>query len=539
ERVRRTADLEGSSAVQISRPDDFFAAAHDEFADRAEVWSGELYLEMHRGTYTSQARTKQGNRRSEHLLREAEVWCTTAAVQTGARYPYEDLDRLWKRVLLHQFHDILPGSSIAWVHREAEQAYVEIAEELEGLITTAQTALAGTGKVPVVFNAAGHERHGVPALGARRAKDAGKVKTSHAAKGWTISNGLVTAKINNSGVLTSVVDHAADDDEADREVLAGPGNLLQLHIDTPNQWDAWDVDKFYRHTVSDVTAVDQITEIDNGIKITRTVGDSTLEQTVTLEPGAEQVDFSIDVDWHDRETMLKAGFLLDVHAERSAAETQFGHVFRPTHTNTSWDAAKFEICAQRYLHLAEEGYGVALVNDSTYGHDVTRVEAANGLATEARLSLLRAPLFPDPDADQGRHQMRYSLVVGADLGAAVRQGMAINLPERIVTGSGDSVAPLVSVDNDDIVVSAVKQADDESGDIVVRLYQATGARSRGRLDLGFSAKEVRATDLLERPIGGRGANASSLTEGPSVALRHGGVDLELRPFQMITLRFER
>ncbi|MGD7790032.1 alpha-mannosidase [Propionibacteriaceae bacterium Y1700] len=539
ERIRRTGNLEGSSAVQLGRPDDFFVAAHEEFGDQAQVWSGELYLEMHRGTYTSQARTKQGNRRSEHLLREAEIWCTTAAVRAGARYPYEDLDRLWKRVLLHQFHDILPGSSIAWVHREAEAAYAEIAKELEELITEAIAALAGDGRTKLIFNAAGHERHGIPALGARKAKSGGKIKTGHSARGWTISNGMVTVKINNSGVLTSVVDHASDDDEFDREVLAGPSNLLQLHIDTPNQWDAWDVDSFYRHNVTDVTEVESITEIDNGVRVARTVGESTIVQTITLEPGAEQVDFAIDVDWHERETMLKAGFLLDIHADRSAAETQFGHVFRPTHTNTSWDAAKFEICAHRYLHLGEEGYGVALVNDSTYGHDVRRVDTDAGTATEARLSLLRSPRFPDPDADQGEHQMRYALVVGAGLTDAVRQGLAINVPERTVTGSGDPVAPLVSIDNDDIVVSAVKLADDGSGDVVVRVHQATGARSWGRLDLGFNAKDVVATDLLERPIGGRKPGASPLTEGPKVAVRHGGVDLELRPFQMITLRFER
>jgi len=544
ERIRRTENLEGSAAVAMGTPAEFFATAREELGDRAGVWSGELYLELHRATLTSQHKTKQGNRRNEHLLREAELWCATAAVRTRAAYPYQDLDRLWKTVLLLQFHDILPGTSIHWVHREAEAMHAEVSAELEQLISTAVTALAGEGTTPVTFNAAVTERTAVPALGAAAARDLGRVKVTKAGKGFVLSNGLVTARVDRRGVLTSVVDHAGEDGETDREVLAGPSNLLQLHSDLPVIWDAWDVDSYYRNNVTDLTAVDSITALDNGVEIRRSFGNSTMVQTITLEPGTDRVDFAVDVDWHERETFLKAGFTLDLAADRSAAETQFGHVFRPTHVNTSWDAAKFEVCAHRYLQLAEEGYGVALVNDSTYGHDVRRVDVGASIATEARLSLLRAPRFPDPETDQGQQSLRYALVVGADAVKAVQEGYAINLPPRVVAGSGEPVAPIVTSENPEIVVSAVKLAEDESGDVIVRVYQATGARSHGSLHLGFPAKDVAVTDLLERPVGAKGTDASPVPADSrlgrvSAELRHGAVELELRPFQVVTLRFTR
>jgi alpha-mannosidase len=231
------------------------------------------------------------------------------------------------------------------------------------------------------------------------------------------------------------------------------------------------------------------------------------------------------VDWHEVETFLKVAFPLDVRAERSAAETQFGYVERATHTNTSWEAAKYEICAHRYLHVTEPGFGVALVNDSTYGHDVTRtVRPDGGTTTTVRLSLLRAPRFPDPETDQGVHRMRFALVPGADLADATREGYRLNVPERRVPGDTE-VAPLVRTDHDGVVVSAVKLADDGSGDVVVRLYEALGARAAVRLELGFATTACSETDLLERPLeGGLAFGASPL-------------ELTLRPFQVVTLRF--
>ncbi|MDX3854258.1 alpha-mannosidase [Streptomyces sp. AK02-01A] len=532
-KAARMRSLEGSATVAWETPGDFFAKAEAEYPN-PPVWVGELYLELHRATLTSQAKTKQGNRRSEHLLREAELWAATAAVRTGSAYPYEQLDRIWKTVLLHQFHDILPGSSIAWVHREAEKTYAALAEELNGVIDAAQRALAGdaTGGTALLFNSAPHTRGGVAAGAAGPEAGAGTARLQpRDGGGYVLSNDLLKVEIDARGLVVSAYDLGAE-----RETVA-PGeaaNLLQIHPDFPNQWDAWDVDEFYRNTVTDLTDLDELVPVEDGhtagVRVVRSFGSSKVIQSLTLTPGVKRLDIDTEVDWHETEKFLKAAFPLDVHAERYASETQFGHVYRATHTNTSWEAAKFEACNHRFVHLEEPGWGVALVNDSTYGHDVTRTvrESDAGTTTTVRVSLLRAPRFPDPETDQGVHRFRHALAPGATIGDAVREGYRVNLPERRLTGSG-AVAPLVTVDNDAVVVSALKLADDESGDLVVRLYESAGGRARVRIGTDFDATAVAATDLLERPL--------TDTEQPELA--DGAVRLSLRPFELVTLRLTR
>lgn len=516
-RARRLRDLDGSPRVVIERPSEFFQRAQTEYPD-APVWSGELYLEFHRGTYTSQAKTKQGNRRCEHLLREAELWCATAALRAGAPYPYELLDRLWKLVLLQQFHDILPGSSIHWVHREAVANYAAVADELESIVDSATRALAGSGSTVLAFNAAPHARNGVPALGAwQRTSTQAVVAITEQDGGFVLDDGHLRVSVDRRGLLTSVLDGG-------REVIApgGVGNLLQLHPDTPNAWDAWDIDAFYRHVASDLISVDEMSTVDDGVRVVRRFGESMVAQTITLGNG--RVEFDTEIDWHEAEKLLKAGFDLDVTADRSASEIQFGHIYRPTHANTSWDAAKFEICAHRWIQVAEPGYGVAIVNDSTYGHEARRrARAGGGTSTVVRLSLLRAPRSPDPVADQGRHRLRYALVPGVSVVGAAREGYWFNLAEREVTGA-DPVEPLVTVDDDALIVESVKLADDRSGDVIVRLYEGSGARVRTAVRVGFPATGVHSVDLLERRL-------------DRMALADGIVPVHARPFQILTLRF--
>ncbi|CAM5554033.1 alpha-mannosidase [Streptomyces spiroverticillatus] len=534
-RAERLRDLEGSPKVTVEKPSAFFAKAEAEYPD-APVWAGELYLELHRGTYTSQAKTKQGNRHSESLLREAELWSATAAVRVpGFAYPQADLERIWKTVLLHQFHDILPGSSIAWVHREARETYARVRAELEALTLAAQTALAGEGSAELVFNSAPHDRNSVAAMGAAAAgpRTAEAVTATARDGGFALANGRLRVVIDGRGLVVS-----AYDTEAGREAVA-PGlaaNLLQIHPDFPNMWDAWDIDEFYRHNVTDLTSVDSLeltaSEADLAtVTVSRSFGESTVVQRLSLRSGAKVLDIETDVEWHESEKFLKAAFPLDVKADRSAAETQFGHVFRATHTNTSWEAAKFEICAHRWIQVEEPGWGAAVVNDSTYGHDVTRdVREDGGQTTTVRLSLLRAPRYPDPETDQGSHRLRFALAPGASVTDAVREGHWINLPERTVSGAGASVAPLFHVSDERIVVEAVKLAEDGSGDVVVRLYESAGGRASGRLRVGFPAGSVVETDLLERAL--PGASAYELGAG-------GEVGVALRPFQILTLRVAR
>jgi alpha-mannosidase len=471
-------------------------------------------------------------------------------------------------VLLHQFHDILPGSSIAWVHQEAEAAYADVKIALEGIIAQASAAMTVAAQAPWVLNAAPHARAEVVTVDAdvvvhapeAQPLSTGQVAVYAAARGSSIAplgqvaargdgpdpvrvtdrvldNGLVRVELDDDGLLRSVLDLASG-----REVLppARRANVLQLHPDLPNEWDAWDIDQHYRRRHVDLVDVKSITTVEIGplvgeIRVTRAFGASRLAQTIRLRAGSRRIDFVTDIEWHESEKILKAAFPLDVHADRSAAEIQFGHVFRPTHANTSWDAARFEIYAHRWIHVAEAGFGVAVLNDSTYGHDITRVTRDDdGTTTTVRLSLVRAPHCPDPHADQGSHRLTYSLLPAASIADAVAEGYALNLPLRVAAptrGTGDATAAapppaLVTVDNPAVVVEAIKLADDRSGDVVVRLYESLGGRATATVRAGFPLAGAETVDLLERPM-----PDSRLSPPADDALT-----IQLRPFQILTLR---
>ena len=526
----RTQSLEGSPAVQLSSPERFFTAAEAELAD-PPVWSGELYLEFHRGTYTSQANTKKGNRRSEALLHEAELWCAAAAVRAGATYPYRKLELAWQTVLLQQFHDILPGTSIAWVHQEAERNYARVAAELEVLIGNAARALLGEGPHTAVLNAGPSPLQGVPASGARPAPESAGWAWTPVDGGWRISSDRLQLHVCAEGLFTSLIESGSG-----REVFppGRPGNLFQLFRDTPNQWDAWDLDAHYRFSGTGLGRPESVSLEDNGrvLAIERSFGDSRMSERISLSPDGSAVDLDVAVDWHERQKLLKLAFPLDVHADRAASEIQFGHIFRPTHANTSWDAARFETVAHRWIHVGEPGFGIAVGNDSTYGHDTFREVVDGRPCTMLRLSVLRAPLFPDPEADQGPHRFRYSLRPASGIPDAVAEGYRLNLPLRTVGGVAEErLAALVSVSNPAVVVETVKLAEDRSGDVVVRLYEAHGTRAEAQLEVDFNYTAVDATDLLERTV-----NSDALC-GPAPG--DGGPVLRLRPFELVTLRFRR
>jgi alpha-mannosidase len=264
------------------------------------------------------------------------------------------------------------------------------------------------------------------------------------------------------------------------------------------------------------------------VRVIRSFGSSSIVQELSLGARSTAVDIVTRVDWREQQKLLKLAFPLDIHADRAASEIQFGHVFRPTHTNTSWDQARFETVAHRWVHVAEAGYGVAVANDSTYGHDISRVTRAHGgTTTTVRLSLLRAARYPDPSADLGEHTMTVSVRVGAAIGDAIAEGYRLNLPLRQFTGRRP-VEPLLTVDNPAVVIEAVKLAEDRSGDVIVRLYEAYGSRATARIDASFDYDSAIATDLLERPV-----SAQGLVDAGS------SVTLALRPFQIFTLRFRR
>jgi len=522
-RAARMADLEGSAKVEWTHPDAFFADARAELADPA-VWVGELYLELHRGTLTSQHATKALHRWAEQALIEAELWAATASVRLGASYPHDELDRLWQLVLLHEFHDILPGTSIAWVHREAVAVLSEVLSDARAITDAAMHELAGEGDRELVFTPTSVGGAG-RALGAvQHTADAASATLSDEAGSHRLENDLVSILVSAEGLIVSAVDKATG-----REAIpAGkPANLFQLHQDFPNMWDAWDIDRYYRNRVDDLTAVSSISaSVDGGVAtvvIERAFSESTLRQTILLRPGSRTVLLRNEIDWHETEKLLKLAFPLDVFARETLAETQFGFQRRVTHVNTSWEAAKFETSMHRFVLAQEDdGFGVALVNDSIYGYDTTREADGDDITTTVRLSLLRAPRFPDPDTDHGHHEIEVGLVIGADAEIATAEGIALNAAATIVRGA-DEVEPLVSVSGTGIVVSSVKLADDRSGDVIVRVYEALGRRTAGSLQVGFAHSGIREVTLIEDEL-----------DEPRT-----GADLSLKPFEVRTLRITR
>jgi alpha-mannosidase len=571
ESARRLADLDGLPRLTMEGPRSFFTRAEADIRDPA-VWVGELYLELHRGTYTSQAATKRGNRRSEFALREAELW---NAVAPEGDYPGDALAALWKVLLLHQFHDIIPGSAIHWVYEDTARDHARVLGESTLLADRALDRLAGAVDTSglhapvVVFNSLSHHRREVVAV---EAADGISAAVDPSGRRWAVQRDregrlLVTVEVPACGhrVYDLVADHeppgpGADpvsgdarslenqalrielddrgllssvfDKSAGREVLApgGRGNCFQLHPDYPNFYDAWDIDRFTFDQVDELDAVESVELEESGplrasIRVVRRFGESAITQWISLDAGARHVHFDTEVEWHETNRLLKVAFPVDVRSLRATYEIQYGHVERPTHANTSWDVARFEVCAHKWADLSEPGYGVALLNDCKYGYDIS--------GQVIRLSLLRATTWPDPVADRGHHRFAYRLLPHAgDLRPAgvVDAGYDLNVPLRVVGTTphpGDAASGShLSVDPGNAVIEVVKQADDGSGALIVRVYEAWGARGPVTLRAPWAIGRAAATDLLERETG-------------SVAVVDDSITFELAPFEIATLRLER
>lgn len=508
--AHRARDLEGLPRVELGSPQRFFREAVDELSE-LPTWTGELYLEFHRGTYTAQHDMKAGNRRSEHLLQVAEALAAAASVRAGADYPAAALRRIWRTVLLGQFHDVLPGTSIAWVHREMRAAHQDIREELGRMIRAAADTLdLARAEVPA----------SVPAP---------TVTVEEGSR--TLENGLIRARIDERGLVVSLVDLVTG-----RELVT-PGaalGLLQLHRDIPSIYEAWELELGYADTVDDLETVDYLTagsDDDSAwVEVRRRHGASVFMQRFVMTSGCRSLEVDTEVDWRERHTLLKLSFPLDVVAERAAYEIQHGFVERPIVQNTSWDRARFEVPAHRWVRVGEAEYAIAVANDTVYGHDVTRViRPGGGAAVRVRQSLLRSPRFPDPETDQGHHVFRSSVGPAPRIVDAVAEGARLgHLPED---PDVDALSLLVTCESPTVRVDAVKLAEDGSGDVIVRLYEAAGTRSPARITPRFPLTGIRETDLLERPLTG-----IDLWE-----TRSGGdaIDLTVRPFGLVTLRLER
>jgi alpha-mannosidase len=556
EAARRVNDLDGAPMVALEPPAAFFAAVE---ADPAPlpVWAGDLYLEKHRGTFTSQAGIKRGNRKGEAALQAAELW--TAAVSCGpggggqTAEVRSELEAAWRLLLTNQFHDILPGSSIRWVAEEAEAELAEVERRADAVAGDALDAIAASvdsgrfAEPAVVFNPTPFARREVVDIAGRSRLidvpplgwttiDAGGVAAEHegagsevsVGEGW-IDNGRIRVEWDAEGHLTRVfdLDHA-------REVLADGafGNLFQLHEDRPKDYDAWDVDRDYLDHVTDLagdalTAPVEIEILADGgvrgaVRFRRCFSASVIGQTMVLTAGSRRVDFVTDVDWHEDHKFLKVAFPVAVHAPAARFEIQFGHLARPTHANTAFEQARFEVCAQRWADLSEAGFGVAVLNDCKYGYDVR--------GQTIRLSLLRAPTAPDPLCDRGRHRFTYALLPhGDDLVPVIAAGYALGAPLQVRTpgpaadGHRPAELSLIRAADPGFVVETVKAADDGRG-LIVRGYEALGGRRRVRLVPGVACTAAVRTDLLER-------------DGAVVPVADdGAVELTVRPFELVTLR---
>lgn len=513
ERLQREKNLDGLAPVVQEFSDTFFKRLSKN-SDRYATWVGELYLERHQGTYTTQGRNKRYNRKMEFALRELELSSVLAGRAAGAAYPSADLDAIWKEMLLYQFHDILPGSSITRVYDESLKRYKILMDQTLDLTTKSDAAwtrkidTSGVANPLVVMNSLSWDRQEwleykgkwydvcVPSMGYAvidASTPAPKVSKLTASAN-RLENEFLQVRFAKDGTIESIYDK-----ESQREVLpeGKRANVLNVYRD---DGDAWDFAGYYdEQTPEHFEPVKQTAQVKGPQAILRRTlkyGQSMMQQDIVLTAGSRRIDFVTCVDWRESERMLRVEFPVDVRSEQVTCEIQYGNLKRNTHINTSWELGKYEICAQKWIDLSQPDYGVALLNDCKYGHQVR--------GNVLDINLLRSPGYPDPKADRAKHEFTYSLLPHpGDYtdGEVVRRGYELNVPLRVIpTVSGKGSLPpscsFVRVDAPNVVVEAVKKAEDDEG-IIVRLYETTGARAHATLQFGEPLKSAQLVNLLE------------------------------------------
>ena len=551
--LRRQTDLEGVPRTVQCSPIEFFKD-DEQRPDGKPVYVGELYFQNHRGTYTSQARTKRGNRRSELALRETELWASASSVLHGHTYPRDDLRRLWQDVLLNQFHDIIPGSSIARVYEQAEEMYDGVLSAAKDLTDRAARKLLRASRDRLtVFNSLSWDRTALVPLpaayeGARdEAGNALPVQlidgTPHAevtdipSCGWVtikrgparqerntlkastrlLENEFLRVRINTLGEVTGIYDKASK-----RELAAAPCNSLHMYKDVPTAFDAWDINSMYKLSPVDITGPTDITVKEEGplaaaLRVVRTLHNSRLEQTIRLRRGSRRLDFITTVDWQEKHKLLKVNFPVNLRSDEAIHEIQFGHLSRPTHASNQLDADRFEVCNQKWTALSENSHGVAVMNDCKYGVSVEE--------NSINLTLLKSPVAPDMHADRGKQEFTYSFYAWNGSFAdspLVREAYELNVPVRTLPGAGERTS-LLRVDAPNIIIETVKGAEDDSGDVIVRLYESKRMHTDCTLKTGLPAASAALTNMIED------------TAQPA-RLRNGSIKLTFRPFEIKTVR---
>ncbi len=574
ERLRRARNAPGLPVIEKNvKARDFYKHAIETSQD-LETWSGELYFEYHRGTYTTQAANKRDNRRFEFLLRDAELLATVDP-QYPASYPSAKLEELWKLVLLNQFHDIIPGSSVKEVYEDSALDYQKIIDEGTTLVHHSLQNIAGqltnssSERQIAVFHNADISSQAQISWDASRPRPLSLVCQEHSIpvqwiqdKNGTslifsspelslgsvcigsfsdattetksrlkvsnrkIENDEFAVRFDSNGNITSI---QTLDDEPTEFISPGQlANVFQLLEDRPLFWDAWDTEIFSQETATDFTKTESFEVVEQGpvrvaVETVRKIGNSTIRQRISLGP-TPGIRFDTWVDWQEDHKMLKVAFPINVNTNRATYEIQFGHVERPTHRNTSWDLAKFEVCAQKWADLSEGGHGVALINTGKYGHDVF-----NNIM---RLSLLRSPKAPDPTCDRGEHFFTYVLYPHFDQiqqSDVVKTAYAINATPHVLEiepteGIQECKGPLYTVNNRAIIIESVKKAED-SDSLICRLYESLNSRGNGTLKTCHMISKAWVCDLNERKL-------------QELDVIDGSVHFNYKPFEIITIMLE-
>ncbi|HIZ19790.1 MAG TPA: alpha-mannosidase [Firmicutes bacterium] len=570
EHARRMAKgIPGCPRVKLDTPLHYFEKLEREVGGnkRLPVWAGELYFEYHRGTYTSIAKIKKNMRRGEILLMDAELFGVAAGLLGAPARPVRELDEAWHLLMLNQFHDILPGSSIREVYEDSDRQFAAIRQAgsaaLDGALDDIAARVELAGDALVVFNATSWQRDslayfdadgddfaildGQEALPWQRIEDGRAAFTAKGipAKGYkafrlvrqpreeaaplAVINGRrietpeFRLELDENGNIASLFSKAAE-----REfVLDSPMNRLIALEDVPPNDDAWNINAYINEKTWAIDGLDGFAAVENGparcvVRLQRHFLDSRIEQDLILAAGVPRIDVRTRIDWKEKDILLKADFPFPVNARHAAFDIQFGNVERSTTENTSWDFAQFEVCAQRWADLSEDGFGLSILNDCKYGYDVKH--------GHLRLTLLKSAVYPNPDADKEFHEFTYAIYPHAEgwrQADTVRQAAFLNCPAYVraeAAHPGDLPAAwsLVSCSAPNVVVDAVKPAEDGDG-VIVRLYECFNRTTDARLTFGRAPREALACDLMENAEG-------------SLPLDGDGLPVRLKPYEIQTLR---
>ncbi len=504
-------------------------------------WDGEIYFEWHRGTYTSIAKNKRGNRKSELMLQNVEA-LSSIDKYFGGEYDDVSIKNVWKRVLHNQFHDIIPGSSIKEVYELTDVDYKEIAEYGNDVINNKLSRFANDVKAQegyLVYNPLGFARQDnllidgktvdlkeeIPAFGWKVIKDFSE-DNSVKISGLEAENKYYIVALNNAGQVTRIYDK-----EADREVIVKgkAANEMQIFEDMPNIYDNWEISDYYEQkcrVLNDDCKIEPIVDGTRaGFRVERKYMDSKIVQNIWLYSNSRRIDFENDIDWAEDEQLLKFAFPVDIHFNSATYEVQYGNVKRPTHRNTSWDKAKFEVYGHKWIDVSETGYGVALLNDCKYGYNV--------FEDTIKITAIKCGRWPNVHDDRERHIFTYSLL--PHMGSYCESGVIheayklnqplMSAPVSASAGTLDNEMSFVSCDKENVIIETVKKAEKDDS-LIVRMYDSFDAKTKATITVKDGYKKAYVCDLLEN-------------ETEELKIENNKVTVSVSNFEIVTLKFTK